>query len=240
MTKTSMSVILALVFATFPARAEDWTVAGKDYHNVKVTSVDSDRVHLTYDGGIGTFNFTDLSPELRKRFGYDPAKATIALKAEQEKQAVADRQIATEIRASQASASATSESQMNWSAIRKSAVRLYGVVIQKVSGGYLIGTRESNPGYDNAEHFGYYMSQDSNPTPADSFVPPFGNLTTLRDGLTIFLASDRDMVDDDRVDLLVYPSGEGSYETILGAKSTVRKYAELPSIERKDGRWVNR
>jgi hypothetical protein len=230
------SLALFLILVAFPVMAEDWTVAGKDYHNVKVTSVDPDCVHVTYEGGIGTFNFTDLTPDLRKRFGYDPDKAAIALKARQEKQADADKQIATE----SAQSNSASESQVDWSTARKSAVRLYGIVIQKVSGGYLIGTRATNPGYDNADHFGYYMSKDGNPTPANSFVPPFGSLTTLRDGLTIFLASDRDMVDDDRVDFLVYPSGEGSYETVLGAQSTVRKYAELPSVEQKDGKWVNR
>ena len=36
--------------------AEDWTVAGKDYHNVKVTSITDDSVAVTYDGGIGHFS----------------------------------------------------------------------------------------------------------------------------------------------------------------------------------------
>ena len=30
---------------------EDWTVDGKDYHNVKVTKVEPDVVHIMYDGG---------------------------------------------------------------------------------------------------------------------------------------------------------------------------------------------
>lgn len=89
MTKTSMSVILALVFATFPAWAEDWTVAGKDYHNVTVGKVEADRVHITYDGGIGTVMLADLPPELQKRFGYDPQKAKDATKAEEDRLAQA-------------------------------------------------------------------------------------------------------------------------------------------------------
>ncbi len=210
-----------LIFAllAFPVHAEDWMVDGKDYHNVKVGTLDPDKVHITYDGGLGTVFLADLSPDLQKRFGYD-AKAA-------KKQA-------------EISASATEKSKAEWNAIRNSAVRLYGVVLQKVSGGYMIQTRESNPGYDNADFFGYYATQGGTPAPADSFVNPFGTLSTLRKDVTIFLASTRDMVDDDRVDFLVYPSGEGSYKTVLGAQSTVRTYAELPSLERRDGQWVGR
>jgi len=85
MTKTFLSVILVLVFATFPAWAEDWTVNGKDYHNVTVTKVDPDKVHIMYDGGIGSVNLADLTPELQKRFNYDPAKAQAAAKAESDR-----------------------------------------------------------------------------------------------------------------------------------------------------------
>ncbi len=61
-------------------RAEDWTVDGKDYHNVKVGQIEPDRVHITYDGGIGTVLLADLPPDLKKRFNYDPAAANAASK----------------------------------------------------------------------------------------------------------------------------------------------------------------
>ena len=70
------------MLAALPAMAEDWTVNGKDYHNVKVGVIEADRVHITYDGGIGTVAFADLSPELQKRFGYDSEKAKDAARAE--------------------------------------------------------------------------------------------------------------------------------------------------------------
>lgn len=60
------------------ARAEDWTVDGKAYHNVIVGKIEADRVHITYDGGLGTVMLSDLTPGLQKRFGYDPAKANEA------------------------------------------------------------------------------------------------------------------------------------------------------------------
>jgi hypothetical protein len=87
MTRTSLFVILALVFTAFPAWAEDWTVNGKNYHNVTVGQVELDRVHITYDGGVGTVMLSDLTPELQKRFNYDPlkAKATAAQREEDAK-----------------------------------------------------------------------------------------------------------------------------------------------------------
>jgi hypothetical protein len=73
--KTAQFTILALVFAIVSVRAEDWTVSGKDYHNVVVGQVEADRVHISYDGGVGAVNLADLPPDLQRRFNYDPEKA---------------------------------------------------------------------------------------------------------------------------------------------------------------------
>ena len=55
-----------------------WTVMGRDYHNVVVTKVEADTVSITYDGGIGTINTSDLTPDLQKMFNYDPTAASQA------------------------------------------------------------------------------------------------------------------------------------------------------------------
>jgi hypothetical protein len=72
--------VVALVFLLLIpfCNAEDWTVNGKDYHNVKVTKVEADTVHIMFDGGIGTVNLSDLTPELQKKFNYDPKAAALA------------------------------------------------------------------------------------------------------------------------------------------------------------------
>jgi hypothetical protein len=57
-----------------------WTVSYRDYHNVVVTKVEADKVHITYDGGIGTVNTSELPPELQKLFNYDPELAAQASK----------------------------------------------------------------------------------------------------------------------------------------------------------------
>lgn len=70
-----MRTLAFLLLSIFLLKAEDWTVDGKDYHNVKVGLVEADRVHVAYAGGIGTILIADMPPELRKRFAFDPAKA---------------------------------------------------------------------------------------------------------------------------------------------------------------------
>ena len=90
-----MKALLAMIvvgLCCLTARAEDWTVNGKDYHNVKVTQVDADKVHITFDGGLGSVPLADLPPDLQKRFNYDPQAAKQAQKAEDERLAESDKQ----------------------------------------------------------------------------------------------------------------------------------------------------
>ncbi|MEJ0000848.1 MAG: hypothetical protein WDO13_17785 [Verrucomicrobiota bacterium] len=90
MAKVCASLILALMTAALPAYAEDWTVDGKTYHNVVVGQVEPDRVHITYDGGIGTVPLADLPPDLRKRFNYDATQAKAAAAAQAQHDAASD------------------------------------------------------------------------------------------------------------------------------------------------------
>jgi hypothetical protein len=53
-TKNHLFAILVLVVTLLPALAEDWTIDGKDYHNVTVGKVEADQVHITYDGAAAT------------------------------------------------------------------------------------------------------------------------------------------------------------------------------------------
>lgn len=108
-----MRLILAVIVAGLccvTARAEDWTVDGKDYHNVVVGQVEADRVHISYDGGVGTVALVDLSPELQKRFNYDPQKAKASADARAQVSAEAQQEIATELAAKLASQNAAHKS----------------------------------------------------------------------------------------------------------------------------------
>src|ERR1700692_3137679 len=84
-----MKVLVLIALMTLPALAEDWTVNGKDYNDVKVLQVEDDMVSVQYTGGIGRFAIADLSPELKKRFNYDPAKAAAIAKQKADEEALA-------------------------------------------------------------------------------------------------------------------------------------------------------
>jgi hypothetical protein len=45
-----------------------------------------------FDGGIGSVKIADLTPELQKKFNYDPAKAKAAEKAEADREVQSDRE----------------------------------------------------------------------------------------------------------------------------------------------------
>jgi hypothetical protein len=75
--------VLFFAFSALVCRAEDWTVKDKTYHDVTVMKVDADAVAIMYDGGIAHINLDDLSPDLQKKFGYDPAKAASPAQADQ-------------------------------------------------------------------------------------------------------------------------------------------------------------
>ena len=94
----SWSLILLGFCLTVPAVAEDWTVDGKDYHNVKVGQIEADRVHISDDGGIGTVMIADLTPDLKKRFNYDPGAAKQATQERAQQASQADAELAAEMR----------------------------------------------------------------------------------------------------------------------------------------------
>jgi peptidoglycan hydrolase CwlO-like protein len=53
----------------------NWSVNGIDYHNVVITKVEADCVHITYDGGLGSVNIADLDPDIQKMLNYNPQAA---------------------------------------------------------------------------------------------------------------------------------------------------------------------
>ncbi len=88
--RTLLPVLLGVTLLVAPARAEEklpFLKVGVDsYTNVTITSVTATDIYFTHDRGMGNARLSRLSPELQKRFGYEPAKANAA----QQKQADAD------------------------------------------------------------------------------------------------------------------------------------------------------
>ncbi|MCE0521456.1 MAG: hypothetical protein LV480_00920 [Methylacidiphilales bacterium] len=73
-----MRIILFFLFLSLMVRAEDWTVGGKDYRNVKVLKVEADAITILDSDGGARLNLSDLTLGLQKRFHYDPATAKAA------------------------------------------------------------------------------------------------------------------------------------------------------------------
>ena len=80
--KSALLLFLALGLALLPLRAEDWTTTtGETYKNVKVLSHDAAYVTILHQDGGGKILLSTLSPDVQKRFGYDPVKAAQAIAA---------------------------------------------------------------------------------------------------------------------------------------------------------------
>lgn len=68
-------IILSLV-ALQLASADDFkTITGQEYKNVSLSRVEPDGIVITFSGGIVKIPFTELSPEIQKKYGYDPKAA---------------------------------------------------------------------------------------------------------------------------------------------------------------------
>ena len=66
-------------------RAEDWTTSdGKVYQQVTVIKAEPDAVTIVYRDGGALLSLAKLSPDLQKRFNYDPLKAQTAADARAE------------------------------------------------------------------------------------------------------------------------------------------------------------
>jgi hypothetical protein len=98
----AMKVLLALVaiaiIAALPAKAEDWkTTDGKVYKDVQVIKVEDDAVTILFAEGGARVDLAKLSPELQKKFSYDPVKAKVAADARAHADSENSKQLQAEI-----------------------------------------------------------------------------------------------------------------------------------------------
>jgi hypothetical protein len=68
-------VILAALLIALPAFADDLTIDGVTYHDVRWGTVTPADVAIIHSTGVVTMPLKKLTPDLQKRFGYDPQKA---------------------------------------------------------------------------------------------------------------------------------------------------------------------
>ena len=74
MNKTALAILAALSASI--ALADDFkTIDGKEYKNAKLSRVEPDGIVITFSGGIVKIPFAEMSPDIQKNYGYDPAAA---------------------------------------------------------------------------------------------------------------------------------------------------------------------
>src|SRR6266480_1080540 len=74
--KTTLFPALVFFVALHLAIADDFkTVEGKEYKNATVSRVEPDGIVIAFSGGIVKLPFTELPPEIQKKYGYDPQGA---------------------------------------------------------------------------------------------------------------------------------------------------------------------
>jgi beta-glucanase (GH16 family) len=85
----SFAVIFLLSLTFLSIQAEDWTTKdGKTYKGITVVKIEDDAVTILDADGGALVPLAVLTPDLQKRFHYDPAKATVAqAKRQQDEQA---------------------------------------------------------------------------------------------------------------------------------------------------------
>ncbi|MCE0483605.1 MAG: hypothetical protein LV479_05140 [Methylacidiphilales bacterium] len=212
---------------------------GKTFHNVTVGKVEVDRVHITYDGGIGTVALADLPPDLQKRFNYDPAQAKAATQKREDDSKAALQSYASvdeeraKIRADQAKveAKASAEEKANSDLktqriqMAKNAVILKGYVLQKTEDGLIVQC--DAPAYKlekmHSSLNGQY-NQESESGNGGSPIQIYGKF------LLTNYPNEGSLVDKSPVNIVAYPTGSYSYTTVLGAQATIASYtATLPS-----------
>jgi hypothetical protein len=77
--------IFSMVLSSASIRADDWkTTDGKVYQNVTVVKSEPDAVTILHHDGGARVPLANLSPDLQKKFNYDPvaAKAAVAARAQ--------------------------------------------------------------------------------------------------------------------------------------------------------------
>src|SRR6266542_1174293 len=88
----TLALLLILCFGSL-AFADDFkTIDGKEYKNAKVSRVEPDGIVITFSGGIVKIPFNELSPEIQKKYGYNPQAAATYSNEQNEQQAALARQ----------------------------------------------------------------------------------------------------------------------------------------------------
>jgi len=236
----TLALFLILCFGSL-AFADDFkTINGKEYKNAKLSRVEPDGIVITFSGGIVKIPFTELSPEIQKKYGYD-SQAAGAYSAEQNQQqaALAQQRKAGEQQRLQ-------ERQKYWSE-QHPAPQQSQAQPQSIASSTHGSMLDQRPAGSSSTHG---TSLDARPTGPQALiygtvlnVVNEGLLITVREtnsfgteripnGATVLLIGKfPQFYDDDKIQATGAPVGRHQYTTVLGSKASTRAF-EVQSINK--------
>ena len=132
--KILFTIVLLIACASF---ADDIkTTDGTVYKNATMTGHDAVGINIVYDDGVARIRFSQLSDEMQKKYGYDPAKAEEQARQEQYAAALRSDQVKlAELEAKKKAADWTAHQ-----ALLDSAKPIYMEVMQICADGLLLNS----------------------------------------------------------------------------------------------------
>ena len=212
--KTPILILLATCMAATAQTNTCITFTNKSgdvISNAEVVEVHVSKLTYRIPSGGGMVKLADLPPQLQERFGYDAAKADAADKKEREDRA-AELQKATAISAAMAKYDGLKNQLIQGSR------RVDGKVLQKISVGLLVESGDFGRSFKEY-HEDVYGTRGGIMTEGSSPGAEALNLVLLQD------YPDSSMADDGHVDIIAYPVGLYTYESVGKSQKTVRKFS---------------
>jgi hypothetical protein len=170
-------------------------------------------IYKTPDGEMGVRRLDSLPKDLRENFGYDPVKAAQADAADAEKKTQQDQMRQRQI----AQAAAYARYQAIKAEVEQGNRRIEGKVLQKIPEGLLVDSGAAaiaiDEGMHNVSFAGGTLYEGTAPG-----VEALG-LVLLQD------YPDPNIADEGHVDIIAYPVGLFTYDSVNKSSKTVRKFS---------------
>lgn len=187
------------------------TVAGKTYHNARIDRATASHAIIYFDGGIAKVALSNMPPAFQKQYGYDPAKASKAIKEE------ADRESAKRI--ASAKLAAQNQTAENAKAASSQMVSVFQII--------------SNIGYDKCDTSAGTILISGLPSQTKDF---FNRESALSAAISDHeLAADRNEAALERANATT-PTGAGGSPEFVNAVMAKRNQINLALIDAKNER----
>lgn len=217
-------IYIAVIVTTFliiSARAEDLTtVKGQKFKNIEIQRTEPDGIVIKHSSGLGKVFYSELPPEMRTKYGYDPGKLQQFKSAQQ--QIIAQAGLARLVDAASISASAKISQMVDQGALAYVTLFKTYVVTNVVTDSGrgdstftsgITGTRYTLP---SGAQGSVVRNEVSSYTEQEKVDEP------------VFIEGiDPSLVDGDSWEGKMYLIGTYSYTTVNGATKKVRRFTAL-------------